>query len=583
MRISTDARLPVFATTLWRDAPSRRRSLFALAALTVIGCLYYASYYNYYFNWGDEGSVALIAERLSKGERPYVDVETGYGVLWYYPIAFLFKTFGAKFLVARIWFICLGFAAALFSYALFWRLTQNRLVAFSVALVILLFPGSGYKTYIPLLIIAGAYVLFLYDARTLKPTTAPWLALASNGAYLSVAFLIRGDIAIVYSALFLLYHGLTGLQAAIRERDPRRLLLFPTRLAGVVLVVAIVALPFIIYAKANGYLEVFLHQYWNYAEVLIAKTNTRLVMPSGAATVEGAEAAGTLLPRASLRSFFWPGYTRWAFLTYAPLLLLFFVLFYLCLDLFSRRFSAPGVADFLSDNAYLIVLSIGAFSAFPQFFVFRPDIAHLSEFMPGFVVLCGYFLFLMRTRLGATQAFAVARRWSSYMFGILCIAYLVAYAAHYPEGIAFRRDRPNRLQIEDRLDVYVSRYEYKVLDGLNTIIRKASGPDDYVLCFSYCPGINFVTGRPTFQKFFYVDDSFLISRPTWLAEMKEEIAVKKPKIIVIWNWDINRTRISRFSGWAAPLYRFIGDTYELRARIAQDDKDQSWFEVYVLK
>jgi hypothetical protein len=65
--------------------------------------------------------------------------------------------------------------------------------------------------------------------------------------------------------------------------------------------------------------------------------------------------------------------------------------------------------------------------------------------------------------------------------------------------------------------------------------------------------------------------------------MKEEIAVKKPKIIVISNWDINRTRISRFSVWAAPLYRFIGDTYELRARIAQDDKDQSWYEVYVLK
>jgi hypothetical protein len=583
MRISTDALLPDFAKSFRRDDPSRRSSLFALAALTVIGCLYYASYYNYYFNWADEGSVALIAERLSKGERPYVDIEIGYGVLWFYPIAFLFKAFGANFLVARIWFICLGFAAALFAYALCWRLTQNRVVAFSVALLVLLFPGSGYKTYIPLLVIAGAYVLFLYDVRTLKPTTAPWLAIASNGAYLSIAFLIRGDIATVYSALFLLYHGLTGLQTAIRERDPRRLLLFPTRLAGVLLVAAIVALPFTIHAKANGYLEGYLHQYSYYAQLLIAKTQTRYLEPSGAAAVQDAEAAGTLLPRASMRSFFWPGHTLWAFLTYAPLLPLFFVLFYLCLDLFKRRFSAPGVADFLSDNAYLIILSIGAFSAFPQFFVFRPDIAHLSEFMPGFVVLCGYFLFLVRTQLGDPKAFAAARRWGSYIFGVLCIVYLVAYAAHYSDGIYFRRDRPNRLQIEDRLDVYVNRYEYKVLDGLNTMIRKASGPDDYVLCFPYCPGINFVTGRPTFQKFLYVDDSFLISRPNWLAEMREEIAAKKPKVIVIWNWDINRTRISRFSVWAAPLYRFIGDTYELRARIAQNDKDQSWYEVYVLK
>jgi hypothetical protein len=169
------------------------------------------------------------------------------------------------------------------------------------------------------------------------------------------------------------------------------------------------------------------------------------------------------------------------------------------------------------------------------------------------------------------------------MFGMFCIVYLVVYAPGYPEGVAFRRDRTYRLQIEDRLDLYVNRWEYKLLDGLNTMIRKASGPADYVLCFPYCPGINFVTDRPTFQKLLYVDDSFLTSRPNWLADMKEEIVAKSPKVIVIWNWDINRTRISRFSVWAASLYHFIGDTYELRARIAPNDEDPSWYEVYVLK
>ena len=118
---------------------------------------------------------------------------------------------------------------------------------------------------------------------------------------------------------------------------------------------------------------------------------------------------------------------------------------------------------------------------------------------------------------------------------------------------------------------------------MNTIIRKVSAPDDYVLCFPYCPGIIFVTGRPTFQKFLYVDDSTPLSRPNWLAEIREEIAAKRPRVIVIWNWDINRTAISRFSVWAAPLYRFIGETYELRAKIARNDKDQSWYELYVLK
>ena len=326
------------------DYPSGRSFFFALAALAVIGGLYYGSYYKYFFNWADEGSVALIAERLSKGERPYLDVETGYGVLWYYPIAFLFKVFGVKFLVVRSWFICLGFAAALFAYALLWRLTRHRIVAFLVALLVLLFPGSGCRTYIPLLVIAGAYVLFLYDARTLKPTTAPWLALAGNGAYLSIAFLIRGDIATVYSALFLLYHSLTGLQAAIREHNPRRLLLFPARLAGVVLVAAVVALPFAVHAKVHGYVEGFETQYSVFAEKLIATIQSRYLLPSGAPDVSAVSPAGTLLPRASLRSFFWPGHTRWAFLTYASLLPIFFVFFHLCLNLSGRRFSARSLA-----------------------------------------------------------------------------------------------------------------------------------------------------------------------------------------------------------------------------------------------
>ena len=581
MRISTDTLLPEFAKNFSSGDLLRRSTLFALAVLTVIGCLYYGSYYNYFFNWADEGSVALIAERLANGERPFVDVETGYGVLWYYPISLLFKVFGVNFLVVRIWFICLGFAATLFSYALLWRLTQNRIAAFSVALLVLLFPGSGYKTYIPLLAIAGAYVLFLYDAKTLKPTIAPWLALAGNGIYLSIAFLIRGDIATAYSALFLLYHGLTGLQAAIRERNPRRLLVFPTRLAGVAMVAAIVTLPFAIHARANGYLEGFLHQQYSYyIEQLIAMSQTRYLTASGAVAMPGAAAVGTLLERASLGSFLW---SPMSFLTYAPLLVLLSVWFYLSVDLLKRRFSADGIADFLSENTYFIVLSIGAFSTFPQFFVFRPDIPHLSEFVPGFIVLCGYFFFKMRVQPGALQAFAAVRRRSSYLLALLCAVYLVVYLVNYHDGPRFHYNRPNRLQIENRLDLYVSDWEYKVLDGLNTMIRKESGPNDYVLCFPYCPGINFVTGRQTFQRVLFVDDTVLISQPNWLAGMREEIIAKKPKIIVIWNWAINGTWNSRFSVWAVPLYRFIGDTYELRGRIARDEKDQSWYEVYVLK
>ena len=52
---------------------------------------------------------------------------------------------------------------------------------------------------------------------------------------------------------------------------------------------------------------------------------------------------------------------------------------------------------------------------------------------------------------------------------------------------------------------------------------------------------------------------------------------------MIWNWDVNKTEISRFSNWAAPLYRQVGETYELKARIVGRDNNPSWYEVYVLK
>lgn len=46
-------------------------------------------------------------------------------------------------------------------------------------------------------------------------------------------------------------------------------------------------------------------------------------------------------------------------------------------------------------------------------------------------------------------------------------------------------------------------------------------------------GINFVADRPTFQKSLYIDDAVLISRPNWLADLRDEISTKKPKVIMI--------------------------------------------------
>ena len=82
--------------------------------------------------------------------------------------------------------------------------------------------------------------------------------------------------------------------------------------------------------------------------------------------------------------------------------------------------------------------------------------------------------------------------------------------------------------------------------------------------------------RPTFQKNLYVDDSVLIMKPHWLMKMQKEIEQKKPKMILISDWAINETEISRFKNWAKPLYTYIENHYT-------DNGEIMGFKIFVLE
>src|SRR5690349_9937421 len=135
--VSAKRSLPPLGTV--GDYTSRRGgNALALTFLIIIACLYYASFYNYGINLGDKGSVALISERLANGETPYIDIQIGYGILWYLPIVLLFKLFGPQFYLIKIYFLAIGAASGLLAYGVLLRLTENRAVAFAVAVVVLL-------------------------------------------------------------------------------------------------------------------------------------------------------------------------------------------------------------------------------------------------------------------------------------------------------------------------------------------------------------------------------------------------------------------------------------------------------------
>ncbi|MEI7869565.1 MAG: hypothetical protein WCI11_16875 [Candidatus Methylumidiphilus sp.] len=584
------------------------KGLIPLIFLGTIAYFYYGAFFNYSFNLADEGSVALISERLYKGERPFVDVSVGYGLLWYYPIVGLFKLFGVKFYLIRIYFFVLAFVSSLFTYALLLQLTQKKVIALSVALLVLIFPGLMYQTYIPLLVISGAYVLFLFDVKTLKSTINPWLALFLNGIYLSFAFLIRGDIATVYTLLFFLYHSLSVLQACIREGSPKKLLIAPIRFLGIVIIIFITALPFSLNAKANGYLDAFLNHYSQFSKALVSVIHNRyflhsqtnalpadgtfqtvalndtLALPAATLSDVGtlqtlalAELAtlqiddfpaGTLLQKLGISSFFSAeGPHAFLVVTYFPIFIFLSIWLYLGLGFFSQCFCSRKLADFIGERTHLLILSLCAFSTFPQFFVWRPDMPHFSEFMPGFMILLAYFLFILGQRNTATVGVVSVPRPVFYFLCLLSTIFLIAFVSVYEEGLIIRKNRDTRLQMEKGIDVWVSSDEYKVITRVVALVKENSKPDEFVLCFPYCPGFNFIADRPTFQHSFYVDDSVLNSDPSWLEQMRQDIAIKKPKVIVISDWAINGTEISRFRNWAKLLYDEITQNYRLLDKI----------------
>ena len=562
----------------------KNKVLMHFVLLVTIAYFYYGAFYNYSFNLSDEGSVALISEKLYKGERPYLDITLGYGLLWFYPIVFLFKLFGIKFYLIRIYFLVLAFTSSLFAYALLLRLTEKHVIALVVALLVLLFPGVLFQTYIPFLVISGAYIIFLYDVKTNKARINPWLALFINGTYLSFAFLIRGDIATIYTLIFLLYHSLSAVQLAIIECDQKKLIIVPVRFFSIITIVVITALPFALHAKVNGYLDGFLSQYSHFAVQLVVKVHDRYflhpktdALPAVGTLLTDNHPAGTLLQKPDISSFFSAeGPHALLFVTYFPLVIFIFIWWYLGIGFFVNRLNAQKLADFIGERTYLLILSLCAFSTFLQFFVWRPDMPHFSGFMPGFMILLAYFLFILGQRKAKVTGIITLPRPAFYGLCFFSAIFLIAFVSVYEEGLLLRENRDFRLQMEKGIDVRLTKEEYEGITRLVTLVKENSKPGEFVLCFPYRPGINFIADRPTFQNSLYVDDAILNTNPMWLEKMWHDISVRKPKVIVIDNWAINNTEISRFHNWARPLYLEILKSYRL-----QDKFDA--YEVFVLK
>src|ERR1700751_4663932 len=240
------------------DALNRgRNSLTAATGLVLFAILYYSLIYRYGLNLADEGSVALISQRLMHGERPFREVITGYNVLWFYPISALFRIFSSNLLYMREYFYAISTGSALIAFFLLRRLDAPLWLAVIQGMMVISINGQYFKAYIPFLGLPNLFAITLFLTSQRK-------ALASLGAgiLLGTTYLIRIDIGMFYTIVWLF---VILLHAILVNRRLRVNLMA----AGYLAIGAVVIhLPFLYDAYHRRFLPGFLDQYLTVAAII---------------------------------------------------------------------------------------------------------------------------------------------------------------------------------------------------------------------------------------------------------------------------------------------------------------------------
>lgn len=569
-----------------------------LLLLVAIALAYYGSYVRHGINFRDEGgTVALLSKRLLDGERPFLDVVLGYNVMWFYPVVGLFKLFGVNFVLLRAYCFALSTITAVLAFLTVERASRRPWLAFLVALLPVLVPGMTFKNYMPLLAVANSFCL-LHFALGPRPSrqSAPvaevsefsgpsWKWLVIGGLVLGLTFLIRIDVGVF---CFLLWTGALLLVALHGGRSIKQRLAFG--LAGPVAVFALALLvhvPVYLDASHRGFAKPFVAAYQAWPKDLVRSLQERLghapppaALPTPTPKLAGANAQPAAKTPAILeketswnrqglaRKTLWDlGRAKDAeeaaliLLVYVPIIILFplaaWAAVAVLLALRNRE-----VEPFARPLAALLVIG-GALTTFPQYFFFRPDAPHVSEFSPGYWVAA----FSACCLLG----FRVPQRWTSPA-RLATSVFLLALVLHaglflwrmmpdrWTGTIAARKGRNVLFHGANGVDVFVSKKENKALQEIRQIVEQHSpSTSDYLLAYPYHPALNLLCDRRAYEKNVYIDNA--TREPGWNAAAIRRIQKFQPKVIILSDWDINGSEESRFSIWAEPTKTWIQTHY----------------------
>jgi hypothetical protein len=484
-------------------------------AIALASTLYYASYIDVSFNTADEGNYAQIAYELYLGRNP-ADLAVNYGVLWFQVGAALFRWFGVDYDLVRWTFFGTAILTNLLIYAAIATLTGRRSLAAVASLVPILVPAFPATAFYGLCIMLNVAA----QARiAIRPAAKGDWDVALAGAALAVSFQLRPDFGYAFAI---------PLALALALRRPPR--------GFAVAAIAFVAclLPGLAAAAAVGFGRELIALYLSYPGLMIEYLTAELFGPAPA-TID----AASLIQRPPLSDLLTP----FALLVYLPVA---GIAGFVALHLPALR---AGRRDVLAPA----IVALSAAAAFPHYFLFRPDMAHLANFMPGYTVLAAVLIVGIAREVG--------ERWRTAAIAAvgmhLAFYALEGYRSPGTGSIGVTTAREHAFRAGNGIDVKVDAGELAALTIMRDTILENSRPGDAIVCLPYCPGVAFMTERRMLLPEFYVDESFLTRRPEWLPAAIEATQTARPPVVIVMDWAINGSEISRFKNWAVPYMSML--------------------------
>jgi hypothetical protein len=575
-------------------------------ALLVFALVYYGSYaFSGLDLNGEGGTIAVIADRIRHGSRPFADTFLGYNLLWFYPIVWLFRIFGPNFTTVRIFFFALSVVMALLAYRTVLRATGRPLLSLAVGVILTLIPGIQFRNYLPFfgvldqMVILEAFGLPHRNQRT----RLVWIVAAT--LLVSITFLVRIDLGLFFAAVLI---G-SAVAYSILGSEPLRTRL-QAMLAGMLLLpisFCAVHLPISYYAQVRGFGDAFRSQYTSQiadlndrvmhllpqpaatrAAPLATKgsPNPRLAQPSSEALTptENNDRSNRPLPRwTDMFTSRW-GKTRiLVFLIYYPLVAGLVVaggtlaLAFGGLSASSRQVlstdARPATLDHraATDALILGISSASAFTLFPQYFFFRPDPQHVSEMMCVFLVTvaCSCAIALDRLRSANQVLRGSLMAWTG-----LCLVSVYLYcdyglAVPWMGSIARKKTNEVWFKADNGVTALLPPADAKESRDLYETIIDHSNRNDYVVCFPYAPTVNFMTNRRSYLYNLYVDNA---TRPAdFDAKAIADIEKYRPAAILINDDPMNVVEASRFSVWAARTTAYIRAHYRYAGTFRRND------------